>query len=218
MSSWSDAKSQEGETAFLQPAMTKVGKLVRKRYFQVEKAKDAAIFGILVGTLSVARYKDALIRVKDILKRMGRKYYTFIVGKINVAKLANHSEVDVYVLIACPESSLLDSKEFYKPIVTPFELEIALNPERKWDGAYSSDFNDLLQCTKSSSNENIITDTKVMHINLPPETLKDGDEELPYMSLVDGKMKMLRHTDGDNEATSMHREVVNYAERFDDGS
>ena len=207
-----DAKSQEGGTAFLQPAMTKVGKLVRKRYFQVEKAKDAAIFGILVGTLSVARYKDVLIRVKDILKRMGRKYYTFIVGKINVAKLANHSEVDVYVLIACPESSLLDSKEFYKPIVTPFELELALNPERKWDGTYSSDFNDLLQRTKDSSNENIITDGKVMHMNLPPETLEDGDEELPYMSLVDGKMKMLRHTDGDNEATNMHTEVVNYAE------
>ena len=64
--------------------------------------------------------------------------------------------MDVYVLIACPESSLLDSKEFYKPIVTPFELEIALNPERKWDGAYSSDFNDLYSARKAAATKTLL--------------------------------------------------------------
>ena len=53
-------------------------------------------------------------------------YYIFAVGKINVPKLANFAEVDMFVLVACPENSMIDSKEFYKPIVTPFELEIAL--------------------------------------------------------------------------------------------
>lgn len=70
-------------------------------------------------------------------------------GKLNVAKMANFMEVDCYVLVSCPENSLIDSKvcythflskqggetqakshwneqEFYRPIVTPFELEIAL--------------------------------------------------------------------------------------------
>ena len=31
-------------------------------------------------------------------------------GKLNVAKMANFMEVDVYVLVACPESSLVDSQ------------------------------------------------------------------------------------------------------------
>ena len=36
--------------------------------------------------------------------------YIFSVGKINVAKLANFMEIDIFVLIACPENTLLDSK------------------------------------------------------------------------------------------------------------
>lgn len=31
-------------------------------------------------------------------------------GKLNVAKMANFMEVDVYVLVACPECSLVDSQ------------------------------------------------------------------------------------------------------------
>ena len=84
-------------------------------------------------------------------------------GKLNVAKMANFMEVDVYVVITCPECSLVDSQvaivcsiyhkhsslpnvecytfllywfnvddsdlitlqDFYKPVVTPFEMELA---------------------------------------------------------------------------------------------
>lgn len=31
-------------------------------------------------------------------------------GKLNVAKMANFMEVDCYVLVSCPENSLIDSK------------------------------------------------------------------------------------------------------------
>ncbi len=65
-------------------------------------------------------------------------------GKINVPKLANFLEIDVYVLVACPENSLLDSSEFYKPVVTPFEMELACNKHREWTGEYVTDFRDLL--------------------------------------------------------------------------
>ena len=47
------------------------------------------------------------------------------VGKLNVPKMANFLEIDLFVLVACPENSLVDSQEFYKPVVTPFEMEIA---------------------------------------------------------------------------------------------
>lgn len=36
--------------------------------------------------------------------------YTIAIGKINPAKMANFMEVDVFVLVACPENSLLDSQ------------------------------------------------------------------------------------------------------------
>lgn len=31
-------------------------------------------------------------------------------GKLNVAKMANFMEIDVFVLVACPENTLIDSK------------------------------------------------------------------------------------------------------------
>ena len=31
-------------------------------------------------------------------------------GKLNVAKMANFMEVDAFVLVACPENTLIDSK------------------------------------------------------------------------------------------------------------
>jgi diphthamide biosynthesis protein 2 len=66
------------------------------------------------------------------------------VGKLNPAKLANFPEIDVYTLIACPENSLLDSRDFYRPVITPFELEVALNSNRQWTGDYTTDFRQLL--------------------------------------------------------------------------
>ena len=38
------------------------------------------------------------------------QYYTFAMGKLNPAKMANFMEVDVYVLVACPENSLVESQ------------------------------------------------------------------------------------------------------------
>lgn len=51
-------------------------------------------------------------------------------GKLNTAKLANFMEVDIFVLIGCSENTLIDSTEYYKRIVTPYELELACNTER----------------------------------------------------------------------------------------
>ena len=110
----------------------------------IEKAKDAQIVGILVGTLGVADYLSVIDQLKDVVKKAGKKTYTFVVGKLNVAKLANFMEVDVYVLVACPENTLIDSGEFYHPVVTPYEMEMACNPARQWTGEYVTDFRQLL--------------------------------------------------------------------------
>ncbi len=65
-------------------------------------------------------------RVKKIIREAGKQFYTFVVGKVNPEKLANFPEAELFVLISCPENPVLDSRDFFQPIVTPFELEIAL--------------------------------------------------------------------------------------------
>ena len=57
----------------------------------------------------------------------GKKSYTIVVGKINPAKLANFAEIDIWTVIACTENTLLDSKEYFRPFITPFELAQALS-------------------------------------------------------------------------------------------
>ncbi|KAI8344718.1 diphthamide biosynthesis protein 2 [Chlamydoabsidia padenii] len=121
-----------------------VNKMLMKRYFMVQKAKDANTIGIVVGTLGVASYMNIIEHLKKVITLSGRKWYMFVMGKLNVAKMANFMEIDCYVLVACPENSLIDSKEFYRPIVTPFELEIALVKSKEWTGDYVLDFSRLL--------------------------------------------------------------------------
>ena len=79
----------------------------RFRYFLVQKAKDANIIGIVFGTLGVAQYLTLIESLQRLVKRAGKKSYTFCVGKLNTAKLANFAEVDLYVMVACPETSLV---------------------------------------------------------------------------------------------------------------
>lgn len=35
-------------------------------------------------------------------------------------------EIDIFVVVACPENTIIDSKDYYKPLATPYELDIAL--------------------------------------------------------------------------------------------
>ena len=39
----------------------------------------------------------------------------------------------MYALLGSPEHSLLDSKDFYRPVVTPYELQLALT-DGEWSG------------------------------------------------------------------------------------
>ena len=135
-----DPSTNSVVTDFWQP-----GRALARRYYLVERARDAQRIGILVGTLGVANYLEVAERIEAVAKRAGKAVYRFVVGKLNVAKLANFADIDVFVLVACSENSLLDSKEFYQPIVTPFELEIACDSSRQWTGNYELDFKHLFQ-------------------------------------------------------------------------
>lgn len=121
-----------------------VNRALRRRLYLVERARDAQVVGIVVGTLGVANYLSVLEHLKGIIHKAGKKAYTLAVGKPSPAKLANFLEVDIFVLVACPQNSLLDSSDFYRPLVTPYEMEMACNPARTWTGRYVTDFCCLL--------------------------------------------------------------------------
>lgn len=130
-------------------ASTTTTPLLRRRYALITRLSTIPIFGILINTLSVSHYLLALQHCQRIISASGKKSYTFVVGKINAAKLANFSEIGGWVVIGCWESSLLEngSKEFFRPVITPWELEVALmrDRERVWGGEWVGDFGEVLE-------------------------------------------------------------------------
>ena len=96
-----------------------------RRYFLVQKAREAEIVGILIGTLSASQRDPMLSALKALICNAGRKYYTFVMGKLNSAKLANFLEVGVYVLLGSSEHSLIDSKVSSKEALACVQMRLA---------------------------------------------------------------------------------------------
>ena len=58
-------------------------------------------------SISIASYLPLISHLRKLLARRRKKSYTISVGKLNPAKLANFLEVECFVLVACPENSLV---------------------------------------------------------------------------------------------------------------
>lgn len=71
---------------------------LKRRYFLMMKAKDAARIGVVVATTSVAGYSEMVERLKTVIRAAGKRAYVFYVGKISPAKLANFAEMDALVM------------------------------------------------------------------------------------------------------------------------
>ncbi|KXJ86828.1 putative diphthamide synthesis protein-domain-containing protein [Microdochium bolleyi] len=118
------------------PSMTP--RLLQRRYALVIRLATASVIGILVNTLSVRNYMDTIATLKAQIAAAGKKSYTIVVGKLNPAKLANFAEIDGWVVVGCWESGLVEQEGMWKPVITPFELGLALqgDDKRVWTGEW----------------------------------------------------------------------------------
>ncbi|KAL8747895.1 MAG: hypothetical protein Q9190_000281 [Brigantiaea leucoxantha] len=159
--------------------LTSAAVALRRRYALLMSVSTVPIFGILVNTLSVKNYVHIVELVKSQIAAAGKKSYLFVVGKINPAKVANFSEIGAWVVIGCWESSLIDSKDFWKPIVTPFELGLSLkkDDERIWTGEWSSDFQRLLDQSERQTNSNGETDEGIESVTVGEHNSEEENEE-----------------------------------------
>ncbi|KAG0238598.1 Diphthamide biosynthesis protein 2 [Actinomortierella wolfii] len=191
-----------------------INRALMRRYFLVQKAKDADVIGIAVGTLGVSSYMTMIKHLKALIESKGKKAYTFVMGKLNVPKMANFMEIDCFVYVACAENSLIDSKEFYRPIVTPYELELALSKSREWTGEYITDFQQLLpeedkigvDKVKISHHQlEAVSDTDA---NSDSNADSDDEDDRPHFSLVTGQFKQSRRYATNKEDTKELSELL----------
>ncbi|CAH0548955.1 unnamed protein product [Brassicogethes aeneus] len=158
-------------------------KIIKRRYFLMEKIKDSNTVGIVVGTLAVKNYLKVIERIKRLLNMCGKKYYLISVGKPTVAKLANFPEVDLYVIITCAMNEIYESRDYYKPIVTPYDVEVALNVNSK-NLNFTYDYNSFINDSDLDSLEvNLEEDVSLLSGNVrrnktDDEKMEDSEHNL----------------------------------------
>lgn len=176
---------------------------MRRRNFFVEKCKDAQAIGIVVGTLTADGYLNAVNRIQTLARNRGIRTYLLSVGKINPAKLANFMDIDCFVFVGCPENSIYNSRDFYKPLLSVFEAELALNPawREQYPNFYAVDFNDILPDGK--------------HFKAADQHTENGGENDYDVSLVSGRVRSMKiendetSADANNQIEKKHNQVMN---------
>ena len=106
--------------------------ILRQRHGAIARAKDARVFGILVGTKKGQQRIDLAYKLKEKLDSKKKKSYIFVVNHFLPSHLESFRDVDCFVSAACPRIAIDDYMQYKVPIITPVELDILLG-FKKWE-------------------------------------------------------------------------------------
>ena len=107
-------------------------KMTLRRLKLIEKAREANVFGIIVGMKSGQQNFSVAENIKNKLVRNGREAYILTMNNVTNDQLVNFYNIEVFVNTSCPRISIEDIDRFEKPVITYTELLIALD-ELKFD-------------------------------------------------------------------------------------
>ena len=93
-----------------------------------------------LGTLGRQGNPAILTKLKTLIGGAGRKYFIVLLSEITPAKLDMMPSADAWVQIACPRLSIDWGHFFSKPVLSPYEANVALG-EAVWkEDEYPMDF------------------------------------------------------------------------------
>jgi diphthamide biosynthesis protein 2 len=179
---------------------------LQRRFYYVQKAKTASVFGIVVGTLTLDGFQGVVSQLQTLIEASGRSCYTFAVGKLNPAKLGNFGDlVECFVLVSCPEHSLLENASDYPiPVITPLECAMALGA-REWDGFYSLDcIRDFYLNGSSSSTDQEGDNGNENDNDATDADSSDDDSDAPFFDVTTGKYVVVAN----NNSKSSRRQII----------
>jgi len=80
-----------------------------ERYGGVAKVSESRTIGIIIGSMGLTAEKTQSLvnRLQTLILASGRRYYTFVMGRLNEAKLCNFPEIDLYCLISNEDTALI---------------------------------------------------------------------------------------------------------------
>ncbi|KAI3890879.1 hypothetical protein MKW92_053270 [Papaver armeniacum] len=133
---------------FLEEYDHKGMKEVRKN--AIAKAREAKSWGLVLGTLGRQGNPRVLDRLQEKMRERGFIWTVVLMSEISPTRIALFGEsIDAWIQIACPRLSIDWGEAFTKPLLTPFEAEIALGLISGW--WEKSSLNTSLGCQKNTS-------------------------------------------------------------------
>ncbi len=114
-----------------------VERILRQRFGLIMAVDEAISFGILIGEKPGQMRRNLAIRIKRLLEKHDRRGYMLALDHVS-PDLIDFYPVDAFVNTACPRIAIDDSKRYSKPLITPYELEVALG-ENQWESGYQFD-------------------------------------------------------------------------------
>ena len=115
----------------------RIERILRQRFGLIMSVGDSSSFGILIGEKPGQMRRNLAIRMKRLLENHGKKGYLLALDHVG-PDLIDFYPVDAFVNTACPRIAIDDSTRYSKPLITPYELEVALG-EKKWEHGYQFD-------------------------------------------------------------------------------
>ena len=106
----------------------------------VSEASKAKRIGIILGTLGRQGSTTVMEQLKTRIVGSGKEYSVVLLSEIFPDKLRLFEGVDAWVQVACPRLSIDWGTAFDKPLLTPYELAVALGNAKWKDGRYPMDY------------------------------------------------------------------------------
>ncbi|MFH1224562.1 MAG: diphthamide biosynthesis enzyme Dph2 [Candidatus Diapherotrites archaeon] len=112
-------------------------KFIRRRFGAIARAKDAKVFGIIMGTKKGQMREGEAMRAKRIIEAKGREAVLLASSFVREEYFTGMG-IDCFVSTACPRIAPEDGLHWKKPVLTVRELEILLGKRKAGDYAFDA--------------------------------------------------------------------------------
>eukprot|EP00300_Choanocystis_sp_HF-7_P003199 c12430_g1_i1.p1 GENE.c12430_g1_i1~~c12430_g1_i1.p1 ORF type:complete len:386 (+),score=82.90 c12430_g1_i1:30-1187(+) len=105
----------------------------------IADASGARKVGLILGTLGRQGNPGVLEHLQRRLRQKNLSFITVLMSEIFPARLAKFTDVDAWIQVACPRLSIDWGHYFEKPILSPYEAEVAFGG-KSWQQEYPMDY------------------------------------------------------------------------------
>ncbi|KAF4510915.1 hypothetical protein G6O67_002763 [Ophiocordyceps sinensis] len=111
----------------------------------IRAARTARRWGLILGSLGRQGNPHTMGLIRRRLEERGIPYVELLLSEIVPGKLALMGDVECWVQVACPRLSIDWGYAFPRPLLTPYEAQVALGVRDGWDkdgggGVYPMDY------------------------------------------------------------------------------